>query len=766
MPQVAIPSPGLFYPPNLTFAWFDYSVAVALQMILHQLVLAVGTYLLLRSYLLARVSAALAGITLGLCGYSFALESNYTMTASIAWVPLAFFCLHKAETCGKLASRWTTAGSIAVFLTVTAGRPEMMAPGLFILGAKPAIQLINFLRKKDGAPIAILSQFLTIAVGLFLASPCILPALEWLSLSRRSVGLSEDEVFVFSASWYDLVGLLTSQPLGDLCLRNAPFLALVTSGRMAPYVPSSFVGPIAIALALVACMDNTWRNRWIWIGGAVAVAIFCLGNNTPLGPALLTAVPALSLLRFPSKFLIFLAAIIALMAAFGVEAVWQKKSLRLTPLLYLWSALFVASLLLYLPGSESIFGESANPEVRLAGTRAIANGLLLACVGGLSTTLLCLAVIKNKLNHFAFAVLVVCLSGLLLTGSAVRSQQHFGPADYFEQKSFLLPYMEKSRALKRASLPHIYPAVDITVDRQFRSSTLFFEVFTCPRRLQQGDPAANTVSWYSYARQMLYPATNIDSAMMSTFGYESSMKGDYFKSYLDAYLGSTQCRGPQENASDQKLLHLLQSSASDVLITQMYRFAGQTEDIPRLNPKQFELLHEDFENNVRLYRFNTLPRLFLTDKWSWRSAIPPEQEIDSPLEQTALTLPLGKPAENLPQPALSTEAPSLKLLSEACDSMKLATKSKSEVMLIVCDQYYPGWSATVDGKPQQIFPANKFFRAVSVPPGDHQVEFFYAPDSLKRGLILVFFSVATLVATGFCTARQGRSPQRRDSTNE
>lgn len=768
MSQAAIPSPGLFYPPNLSFAFFDYSVAVALQMILHQFVLALGTYLLMRSYALTPAAAALSGITLGLCGYSFSLESNYTMVASVAWAPFAFYCLRRLESVGVFVSRWTIAGSIAVYLMVTAGRPEMMAPGLLILGAKPAIELIGLLRTKKGAPKAILAQLLTIAVGLSLAAPCILPAIEWLSLSRRSEGLSADEVFIFSASWYDMIGLLAPQPLGDLCLRGAPFLSLVTSGRMAPYVPSSFVGPIAIALSLIACVDRTWRRRWIWIAAAGAIAIFCLGHNTPVGPALLTAVPALSLLRFPSKFLIFLAAAIALMAGFGLQAVWQKKSLPLVSLLYVWCGVFGLSCLLYLPGFENIFGDVATPEIRQAAIRAIANALLLGCAGGAGTTLFCLAVSKNKISQSALALAVFILSGIWLTAAAARSQ-HFGPPEYFEQKSFLLEHIEKSRKQVAGSpLPNIYPAANLNDDRLFRSSTLFFEVFSCPRRLQQGDSEANTVAWYSYARQMLYPATNIDSNVLSTFGYESSMKGDYFKSYLDAYLSSTQCRGTESKASDQKLLHLLQSAASDSLITQMYRFVeGPPEEIPRLNPKWFELVHEDPQNNVRLYRLSTLPRLFLTDRWIWRKPGPPEQEIESPLLQTALTVPADLAEGSLPQSSSNTPvgvSPGLEVLRETCNSMKLATKSNSELMLIVCDQYYPGWFAMVDGKPVQIYAANKFFRAVHIPSGDHQVEFFYAPDSLKRGLLLVLVSVIALAVIGICTARMRPRLQPRDST--
>ena len=41
MPQIAIPSPGIFYLPNLVFAFLPFSQGLAISLIFHQLLLAV-----------------------------------------------------------------------------------------------------------------------------------------------------------------------------------------------------------------------------------------------------------------------------------------------------------------------------------------------------------------------------------------------------------------------------------------------------------------------------------------------------------------------------------------------------------------------------------------------------------------------------------------------------------------------------------------------------------------------------------------------------
>jgi hypothetical protein len=57
-------------------------------------------------------------------------------------------------------------------------------------------------------------------------------------------------------------------------------------------------------------------------------------------------------------------------------------------------------------------------------------------------------------------------------------------------------------------------------------------------------------------------------------------------------------------------------------------------------------------------------------------------------------------------------------------------------VLILTDQYYPGWSAAVDGDEVEIVRADTVFRAVCVPPGEHTVTFEYRPLSLIVGVIV------------------------------
>jgi hypothetical protein len=57
-------------------------------------------------------------------------------------------------------------------------------------------------------------------------------------------------------------------------------------------------------------------------------------------------------------------------------------------------------------------------------------------------------------------------------------------------------------------------------------------------------------------------------------------------------------------------------------------------------------------------------------------------------------------------------------------------------MVILSDTFYPGWRATLDGKPVTIEEADGMFRAVSVPAGEHVIEMKYRPLSVIGGGVL------------------------------
>lgn len=79
------------------------------------------------------------------------------------------------------------------------------------------------------------------------------------------------------------------------------------------------------------------------------------------------------------------------------------------------------------------------------------------------------------------------------------------------------------------------------------------------------------------------------------------------------------------------------------------------------------------------------------------------------------------------------------------ETISLTVDARSEAVLVLNDLYYPGWEATLDGKPTRIYRANYLFRAVIVPQGSHTVEYTYRPRSFRLGLSITLGATSILV---------------------
>jgi hypothetical protein len=67
------------------------------------------------------------------------------------------------------------------------------------------------------------------------------------------------------------------------------------------------------------------------------------------------------------------------------------------------------------------------------------------------------------------------------------------------------------------------------------------------------------------------------------------------------------------------------------------------------------------------------------------------------------------------------------------ERVDIETVAPGRRLLVLTDTWFPGWTATIDGRDVPIVRANVAFRAVSVPAGRHLVAFEYRPASVRTG---------------------------------
>jgi hypothetical protein len=86
--------------------------------------------------------------------------------------------------------------------------------------------------------------------------------------------------------------------------------------------------------------------------------------------------------------------------------------------------------------------------------------------------------------------------------------------------------------------------------------------------------------------------------------------------------------------------------------------------------------------------------------------------------------PAGQAQESAAQIALERNGP---------NQVALHVDAPAQGWLVLADTWYPGWKAWLDGAPAKIWRANYLFRAVLLPPGNHEVVFKYQPLSVWLG---------------------------------
>jgi len=103
---------------------------------------------------------------------------------------------------------------------------------------------------------------------------------------------------------------------------------------------------------------------------------------------------------------------------------------------------------------------------------------------------------------------------------------------------------------------------------------------------------------------------------------------------------------------------------------------------------------------------------------------------------TTVLLPADKQAaEGTPAAGLAV------ITSYEPERITIKTDSTVSGTLILTDTYYPGWIATVDGRPTKIEKANWTMRGVVVPAGNHEITMTYKPISVRIGLLLSTLSI-------------------------
>ncbi len=83
----------------------------------------------------------------------------------------------------------------------------------------------------------------------------------------------------------------------------------------------------------------------------------------------------------------------------------------------------------------------------------------------------------------------------------------------------------------------------------------------------------------------------------------------------------------------------------------------------------------------------------------------------------------------------------VKVTSYEANKITYQVDAAEDGILVTTETYYPGWHVLVDGHEQECIEANYKFRAVKLDRGVHEVTFYYAPTTVKFGVVTLVMAV-------------------------
>ncbi|MBU0671467.1 MAG: YfhO family protein [Candidatus Margulisbacteria bacterium] len=86
--------------------------------------------------------------------------------------------------------------------------------------------------------------------------------------------------------------------------------------------------------------------------------------------------------------------------------------------------------------------------------------------------------------------------------------------------------------------------------------------------------------------------------------------------------------------------------------------------------------------------------------------------------------------------------------------ISIKVKAASPGFLIISENWYPSWQASINGKPAKIYKAYLTLMAIYVEKGEHLVRFSHRSSSLRAGTVITIATIGFLIATIFLAVRR------------
>jgi hypothetical protein len=659
-----------FYPPHLLLLLFSRNGmlsphAYEIWFVFVHFVGACFMYALVREFGLRRLPALVAGICFSFGGFVGNTPEWPHLYESAIWLPVIFLFLLRAL-CAKTPSRallCAAYGGLGLGLSVLAGGLHVVIMEALVVLSAAAFATsqqrqgteIHNAWKRPALVVATVS-----GVGLCAGAIQLLPSMEYSNLALRWLGAAPAQLasqripyaYVSDGLWpHGLFGMLIHSAFGGT-LGNGEVISV-------------YLGVFPVLAGIIGVWKS-WGEPWVrYLTGLwVAAVLYAFGSYSLLHGVVYAIVPDLWLAREAGRFVFLAEFALAILAAFGLDVLLNKRQsvgdwLPLTRILK--TVAVACAFALAIP---ALYGQlTLSPWIALSLVLILVTfglfQLILHGHAGLSTRLLIVGFVLFDLSAFTW----------VMPNKIDEARNGVNQLERLKSLSGVAEYL-KSR-------PGVF-RVHLLTDQ--------------PMNL-----------------------------------------GDMY------HIGST--RG----AGVTMLRDYLPLEANDALLNVGYLIRPASSNEP-------DALYQDA--NWKVYaNLRTCPRAWLVHSVvvepSAQRTIERLRAPDFDPRQTALALvPLGVRLDPVPGDAQETASIRTYRQNEITASVYAASAG----LLVLSEVYYPGWEATVNGRPVPVHQVDQALRGISVPAGASEVVLRYRPVTVMAGAAL---SLTAFLGTALTASAAG-----------
>jgi len=551
---------------------------------------------------------------------------------------------------------------------------------------------------------------------------------------------------------------------------------------------------ILVTLVAVWAVAQSFRRRnspftdgqkkliWFWTAVLAVALLLAWGRFAPMFYGLVYRLPYFSTIRNPDKYLYIFSCALVVLFAYGIDALSRlcldrpaAKSAGLMPQLSNWWAKAEGFDRKWVWSCLGLLGASALAWLVYAGQKPALVHYLQAMgfpdmdpahensAPAIAAFSIAQAGWFLLLFATAIALVTLTLAGYFAGSRAKIGAVLLGAFLLFDLVRADLPYVIHWDYKLKYEVGSLNPVEDFLRNKPYEHRVAGLP-FHAPEGLELLDELYR-IEWTQH-HFLYYNIQSLDIIQMSR------MPAD-----LKAYLEALSPRGTPESvpliARHWELTntrYLLGAAGYlDVLNQQLdpaqrrFRIAQRFEIGPKpgfLQAQQLEEITAIPNDNGRyaLFEFTgALPRAKLYSNWQVNTNDEAVLKTLADLNfDPAKTVLIDAPLKDLPLTATNENSGTVAFTSYAPKHLVFAANAAAPSVLLLNDQYDPGWSVTVDGRPAELLRCNYLMRGVYLPAGAHTVEFRF---TLPHKLLYVTLSAMLLgILLGAYLLVAGRSP--------